>query len=91
MENKLVLIGGAMSETIANSLIHLLYLYAAAGLLFALCFVTIGLRRIDHEANSSSWGFRLIIVPGVIAFWPLLAIRWIGGRREPPMQRDPHR
>jgi hypothetical protein len=80
-----------MFETLANSLVHLFYVYAAAGLLFALCFIALGISHIDHEADESSLGFRLIIVPGVITFWPLLAIRWIGGRREPPTQKDPHR
>lgn len=80
-----------MLETLANSLVHLSYVYAAAGLLFALCFVAIGISRVDHEAEGSSLGFRLIILPGVIAFWPLLAIRWVGERREPPSQKDSHR
>ncbi|MGQ0552942.1 MAG: hypothetical protein ACT4PU_06955 [Planctomycetota bacterium] len=50
--------------------------YALAGLVFALVFVAIGVQRVDAGARSATWGFRLLILPGAAAFWPLLLMRW---------------
>lgn len=52
-------------------------IYLCAGLLFAIPFVLKGVDVIDEGAHGSGWGFRLIIVPGTIAFWPLLLRRWM--------------
>ena len=55
--------------------------YLAAGLLFAIPFVIKGVTQIDESAIGSKWGFRLIIIPGVIVFWPVLLKKWM---RIPP-------
>ncbi len=54
-------------------------LYGAAGLLFALLFLSLGLRRIDNGAKGAGVGFRLLILPGLIALWPVMLIRWLAG------------
>lgn len=51
--------------------------YLFAGLLFAIPFVLKGVTKIDEGAHGSKWGFRIIILPGTIVFWPLLLKRWI--------------
>jgi hypothetical protein len=58
---------------------------------FALVFVSFGIERVDPEAHGSGSPFRLLIVPGVTAFWPLLLRRWLSGRGEARLQKDPHR
>ena len=80
-----------MLERFAILLVHALYVYAAMGLLFALAFVTRGVARIDSQAAGSSWGFRILILPGSAAFWPLLLKRWVFGPRTVPEERNPHR
>ncbi|MBL9135748.1 MAG: hypothetical protein JNK85_07765 [Verrucomicrobiales bacterium] len=50
--------------------------YAALGVIFAMAFQWRGLRLWDPVAAASSWGFRVIITPGVILLWPMLAWRW---------------
>ena len=54
-------------------------LYGVLGFLFALVFLTVGIGRIDPGARGSGIGFRLTILPGVIALWPLMLVRWIVG------------
>lgn len=81
----------AMYERIAILFVDAFYLYALLGVVFALAFVTIGVKRIDSQANGSSAAFRLLIFPGSVAFWPLLLRRWIAGKSEPPEERNPHR
>jgi hypothetical protein len=53
--------------------------YAAAGLVFALVFLGLGLTRIDDGAKGAGLAFRLLILPGLIALWPLMLVRWISG------------
>lgn len=76
---------------VAQTLIGLLGVYALVGVVFAPFFVLAGAPRIDPSARQSSWGFRLLIVPGVIAFWPLLAGRWWRDVQHPPTERNAHR
>ena len=79
-----------MSETIAAWLVMVLGVYGALGLLFAFVFVLRGAARVDPQAVGGSWGFRLAILPGVVALWPLLARRWAAGL-PPPEERNAHR
>lgn len=52
-------------------------LYLGAGLLFGLCFILWGIEKVDTGAAHSSAGFRIIILPGILAFWPVLLRKWI--------------
>jgi hypothetical protein len=69
-----------LAEVIADGLIA----YAVAGLVFACVFVVRGAGLLDPAADRSGWAFRLMIVPGSAALWPLLLARFIrvsgGGR-----------
>jgi hypothetical protein len=68
-----------MSVLAAGWIAVALGLYAAAGLLFALPFLAWGLPRIDTAARGTSLAFRLIILPGAIALWPVLLRQWLRG------------
>jgi membrane protein implicated in regulation of membrane protease activity len=76
---------------IAATFLILLGIYLAGGFLFAIPFVFIGVKKIDPHAALGSWGFRLLIFPGVAAFWPLLLCRWLKGISAPPEERNAHR
>jgi len=76
---------------IAETLLALLGVYLACGLVFAVAFALIGVRRVDPHAAGSSWGFRALVVPGAMALWPLLLKRWTGGVHAPPTERNAHR
>ena len=76
---------------IAAAFLILLGIYLACGLVFAIPFALIGVKRIDPHAAHGSWGFRLLIVPGTMALWPLLLHRWVKGIHQPPEERNPHR
>lgn len=78
-------------EVIVKILVSALAAYAGAGLVFALPFVWLGVQRLDSEAQGSGIGFRLLILPGVAAFWPVLLYRWRRRIVEPPVERNPHR
>jgi membrane protein implicated in regulation of membrane protease activity len=76
---------------IAAAFLILLAVYFAAGIFFAVPFVMFGARKIDPHAAHGSWGFRLLIFPGVAALWPLLLRRWLKGIHEPPEECNAHR
>ena len=62
---------------IVTILLIIVAVYLAAGLVFAIPFVIKGVTKIDEGAHGSTWGFRMIIIPGTIVFWPLLLKRWL--------------
>jgi hypothetical protein len=57
--------------------VNLLTAYAASGVLFAIAFVAFGIGRVDAAAEHAPIGFRLLVIPGVAALWPLLLRRWL--------------
>ena len=56
--------------------------YAVAGVLIAIAFVTVGLRRVLPAGTPVTLGARLLFVPGAAALWPCVLVRWVrAGRR----------
>jgi hypothetical protein len=51
--------------------------YLLVGTLFAVPFLIKGVGVIDEGANGGKIGFRLIILPGIIVFWPVLLKKWL--------------
>ena len=76
---------------ISSIFLLLLAIYFACGILFAVPFVPVGAKKIDPHAAHGSWGFRLLIIPGTLAFWPLLLRRWLKGISTPPEECNAHR
>jgi hypothetical protein len=76
---------------IAAVFLMLLGAYMVCGLLFAIPFVLVGAGKIDSHARHGRWGFRLLIIPGAMALWPLLARRWLSGAGDPPEECNAHR
>jgi hypothetical protein len=64
--------------------------YAWAGVGFALMFLPRGVTRLDPRVADAPRTLRLLILPGIIALWPLFAWRWISGVHE-PIEDNPHR
>jgi len=80
-----------MLELLAKTFVWIFEAYAGLGILFAALFVSAGMAKVDAEAKGSGIIFRLLIIPGVAAFWPMLLGRWLRGVSEPPLERNPHR
>jgi len=52
-------------------------IYLLGGVLFVIPFLMKGLNKVDEGANGSTIGFKIIIIPGVIVFWPVLLSKWM--------------
>ncbi len=66
-------------------------LYFSAGILFAFFFIAAGITRIDAATKQSGWGFRLLMLPGAMALWPILLPRVIAGKAHLPIETNAHR
>ena len=55
--------------------------YVLCGLAVGVPFVLSGVDRVDEAARGASLGFRLLILPGTIALWPVVATKWIKAPR----------
>jgi hypothetical protein len=55
--------------------------YTLTGVAFSVAFMLFGIHRVYPVAEHSPIGFRLIVMPGVVALWPLFLGRWLRVRR----------
>jgi hypothetical protein len=75
---------------VAEAVVTLCEVYAATGVVFAILFLPRGILRVDARLRGSPSAVRLLILPGVAAFWPLFA--WRGVTHAPePIERHAHR
>ena len=68
---------------IARWILAAVAIYAGFGIAIGIPFLVVGIQRIDAAARGAGWGFRLLVLPGVVALWPVMAVRWarsIGAR-----------
>jgi hypothetical protein len=70
-------------------LLTLAAVYLCTGFVFSIPFVLKGVDTMDEGAHGTGWGFRLIIVPGCIVFWPLLLRKWIKAKKNTPSKVMP--
>jgi hypothetical protein len=52
-------------------------IYLFLGVLFVVPFLVKGLTKVDEGSHGGSIGFKIIIIPGVIVFWPALLRKWL--------------
>jgi hypothetical protein len=55
--------------------------YVLCGLAVGVPFVVRGVDRVDEAARGAPVVFRLLILPGTVALWPLMAAKWINAPR----------
>jgi len=58
-------------------------IYLLLGVLFVVPFLLKGLTKVDAGAHGGTIGFKIIIIPGVIVFWPLLLRKWMKANHHP--------
>jgi hypothetical protein len=51
--------------------------YLILGIIFSIFFYQKGIEKVDEVAIGSTRGFKLIVFPGIIVFWPFLLYKWI--------------
>ena len=66
---------------VAEVIVLIALAYVLCGLAVGVPFVLRGVDRVDASAQGASLGFRLLILPGTVALWPLMATKWIMAQR----------
>ncbi len=59
----------------AEFLLMVVKWWGAIGALVALVFLTVGMDRIDEDADGA-YVFRPLLIPGILLIWPLVLWRW---------------
>jgi len=72
-----------MSPAWAEGLLAVLAVYLAVGVLFAAGIAIKGLGRIDASARGMPWSARLLILPGLVALWPLMLVKCLTQKGPP--------
>jgi len=62
---------------IVEPVLIIILIYLLLGVLFVIPFLMKGLTRVDESAHRATIGFKIIIIPGVIVFWPVLLSKWV--------------
>lgn len=70
-----------MIVDLVNGILAVLAIYVAIGSILAVPFVIFGIGRVDHAAKDTPFTFRVLVLPGVIALWPLMLRRWLSPKR----------
>jgi hypothetical protein len=61
-------------------LLELLALYAVVGAVTAVAFVTFGVTQVLPAGTPVTVGARLLLLPGAVALWPYVLLRWVKAR-----------
>src|SRR5687767_5669568 len=69
-----------MTPATAQLVVNLLGAYAALGAVFGVFFLWKWVARFDRAAANATWGFRVLVFPGIVLFWPLFLERLLRGR-----------
>jgi hypothetical protein len=69
-----------MTLPAAQLIVNALAGYAVAGAVFGVLFLWMWVRRLDPAAAHATWGFRVLVFPGVVLFWPLFVARLVRQR-----------
>lgn len=78
-----------LPNPLATWIVRLAGAYLTIGLVFAVPFAYRWAGRLDPVAGHGTWGFRLLILPGAVALWPLLLARLVHGGDSPPRSSNP--
>ena len=66
-----------MTVAAAEGLIHAIAIYLGCGAAFAVVFLWRWVGILDPAASHGTWGFRMVVCPGVATLWPVFLIRLI--------------
>jgi hypothetical protein len=62
--------------SILAAILYGLAIYAIAGVATAIAFVSFGLAQVLHPPMPATIGARILFVPGAVALWPYILMRW---------------
>lgn len=70
-----------MMDDFVRAVLMALASYLVMGIGWLLPFHRFALPAIDESARGASWGFKILISPGLITLWPVILWKWNTVRR----------
>lgn len=70
-----------MTFDVVHGALFTFAVYVAIGSIVAVPFVIFGIGRVDPAAKTAPWTFRALVLPGVVALWPLFVRRLLNSPR----------
>ncbi|MEM1166775.1 MAG: hypothetical protein AAGI30_10855 [Planctomycetota bacterium] len=67
---------------LVNAALGLLGVYVLIGVVFAAVFLVVGIGAVDPVVRDSPKRTRVLLAPGCVALWPVLAIKWLGVKKQ---------
>lgn len=74
---------------VAETILLIVLIYTCCGLAIGVPLVLWGVRQVDAAAQGTSLVFRLLLLPGTVAFWPLMLKKWLDVLRHKETAHDP--
>ena len=66
--------------SVSGAIFDAVVLYAVAGVVTALAFVSVGISRVLPHPMPATLGARILLLPGAFALWPYILVRWCQAR-----------
>lgn len=67
----------------AQAVLAVLGVYLAIGVVVGIAFIVRGVDRVDPAMAASPKRVRVVILPGVVALWPVMLAKWAGASKAP--------
>jgi hypothetical protein len=67
---------------IVTAILLIVLIYLMIGVLFVIPFLRKGISKVDEGTHHGTTGFKIIIIPGVIVFWPVLLNKWLKAKKK---------
>ncbi len=61
-----------LTHQVFNFLSLMVTIYLSAGVIFALYLILKGFKDLDYHTQGTSLIFKLMMIPGILIFWPWL-------------------
>jgi hypothetical protein len=75
---------------VVRTLVWIVQGYLILGIVFAVPVALFFLARLDPAARGNTWGFRIIVIPGLTLMWPLFLWRLLRNQQA-PVECNAHR
>ena len=67
--------------SVSGAIFDAVVLYAAAGVVTAFAFASLGISRVLPHPVPATFGARILLLPGAFVLWPYVLFRWHKTRR----------
>ncbi|MFK7771647.1 MAG: hypothetical protein AB8F94_05885 [Saprospiraceae bacterium] len=64
-------------ETIISTILFIVGIYLALGIIFSIAFLWKGIAKVDDGAKETGLVFKMLLFPGLVVFWVYFLRKWL--------------